>query len=376
MRKRHPKIKLPKVRLESTDNRSRHGSNKMILLESLEQRQMLSGKTVAIAMHSIISNTSVITAGPNAPSSLTATGAAKEIDLHWVDNGGTETLIKIERRLQSQGSNAYIQIGFVAASATAYTDTSAAPATQYAYRIRSTSGPSDSNYSNETTAAISSTGGTGGGTGGTGGPNAPSALTATLAIGEVDLHWVDNGGVESLFKIERHLLSQGANAYIQVGFVGSTATSYADKSVAPSTQYVYRIRSSNGPVDSSYSNEVSTTPGIPGGGGGGTGGTGGTASVLSAPSGLLATGTASGVGLQWTLNSTIQTGLKIERRLQSQGPNAYTQIAYVPGTATRYSDTSAATGSQYVYRIRVTDGPSDSNYSNEATTTSSPARSR
>ena len=315
----------------------------------------------------------VAAAAPNAPGSLTATGAMKEIDLHWVDNGGMETLFKIERRLQTQVANAYTQIGFVGASATGYADTTALPAMQYVYRIRSTNGPLDSNYSNETPAAmlaiIVPPGG--GNPGGSGAPNAPSALTAVAAVGEVDIHWVDNGGTESLFKIERHLLSQGANAYVQVGYVGANATSYADKSAVPATQYIYRIRSSNGPVDSAYSNEAPTSAGTPGGGGTG-GGTGGTTSGLSAPTGLLATVNAAGVALQWTLNSSSQTGLKIERRLQSQGANGYTQIGYAGGTTTAWSDPTAAVGVQYVYRIRVTNGGSDSGYSNEAATVAAP----
>ena len=327
---------------------------------------MLSAHTAVSSTIHFSPHALVATSAPNAPSSLTATGAAKEIDLHWNDNGGNETLFKIERRLQSQGANAYTQIGFVGASATGYVDTSARPATQYVYRIRSTNGPLDSSYSNETapamaTSVVPPTGG-----GGTGGPNAPSALAATSAAGEVDLHWVDNGGVETLFKIERHLISQGANAYVQIGFVGANATSYADKSAVPATQYIYRIRSSNGPVDSAYSNEAPTSPGTTGGG------TGGTTAGLSAPTGLLAAVNAAGVALQWTLNSTSQTGLKIERRLQSQGTNAYTQIGYAGGTATAWSDSTAAAGMQYVYRIRITNGASDSGYSNEAATAASP----
>ena len=156
---------------------------------------MLSAHTAVSSTIHFSPHALVATSAPNAPSSLTATGAAKEIDLHWNDNGGNETLFKIERRLQSQGGNAYTQIGFVGASATGYVDTSGRPATQYVYRIRSTNGPLDSSYSNETAPAMATnvvppTGG-----GGTGGPNAPSALAATSAAGEVDLHWVDNGGV-------------------------------------------------------------------------------------------------------------------------------------------------------------------------------------
>lgn len=301
---------------------------------------------------------------PNTPASLNATATSGEIDLHWVDNGGSETLFKIERRPQSVGANGYIQIGFVGANVTNYADTSAAPATSYVYRVRSTNGPVDSGYSNEATGAIA---GTIAPTGGNGGPNAPTALTATSATGEVDLHWVNNGGGASLFKIERHLLSDGANAYVQVGFIGANATDYADKSAAPATQYIYRIRSTNGPVDSAYSNDAATStgsaripnglpPGLPTGG-------------PAAPTSLSATSSVSGVSLQWTDASTAQTGLKIERRPQSQGANAYIQVGYVGGTATGYLDASVGSATTYVYRVRSTTGPTDSAYSNEASPT-------
>jgi hypothetical protein len=48
------------------------------------------------------------------------------------------------------------------------------------------------------------------------------------------------------------------------------------------------------------------------------------------------------------------------------------QIGFVGGSATAYLDATAGSGSAYTYRIRATNGPTDSPYSNEASTTTTP----
>jgi hypothetical protein len=345
----------------------RGACNEMSYMESLEPRQLFSALPGVLAPSQTIYTGSV----PMDPSALTASGTAAEIDLKWVDNGGNETLFKIERRPQSQGANAYVQIGFVGVGSTAFADTTAAPATQYVYRIRSTNGPLDSNYSNEAAGAMNGvTTSPGGGTPGTGGVAAPSSLTATTGAGEIDLKWVDNGSGETLFKIERRLASQGANAYMQVGFVAATSTAYADTTAAAGNIYVYRIRSTNGPTDSPYSNEAASNGTVSGGPTTGPGP--GPSPGLASPASLSASSGASGIALAWVNTSTGQSLIKIERRLTAQGTNAYIQIGFVGGSATAYLDTTASSGTSYTYRIRGTNGPSDSGYSNEASTASTP----
>src|SRR4029079_7737751 len=71
-----------------------------------------------------------------------------QVQLNWTDNSSSETGYKIER---SDNGGAYAQIAQLGASAASYTDTTAQPGTNYAYRVRATSPLVDSDFSNVAT---------------------------------------------------------------------------------------------------------------------------------------------------------------------------------------------------------------------------------
>ena len=83
------------------------------------------------------------------PTSATATAmSSSRIDLTWIDNSVSETGYKIERKKTANGT--YSQIAHLGANVQSYSDTNGLEAnTRYYYRIRATSGTTNSDYSNE-----------------------------------------------------------------------------------------------------------------------------------------------------------------------------------------------------------------------------------
>src|SRR5439155_19681781 len=82
----------------------------------------------------------------------------------------------------------------------------------------------------------------------------PTSATATaVSSSQINLTWVDNSASETGYKIERKTTSTGT--YAQIDQVGANVQSYHDTNgLAPNTRYYYRVRATNGTIDSDYSN--------------------------------------------------------------------------------------------------------------------------
>jgi hypothetical protein len=107
-----------------------------------------------IATH-VASNSSCLTAGPAAPSNLTAiTVSGSQINLSWQDNSATETGFVVERKTGAGG--AWGQVGTTASNVSTFNNTGLVGGTTYFYRVQATSGTGSSGYSNEASATTSS----------------------------------------------------------------------------------------------------------------------------------------------------------------------------------------------------------------------------
>jgi cellulose/xylan binding protein with CBM9 domain/fibronectin type III domain protein/galactose oxidase-like protein len=97
--------------------------------------------------------------------------------------------------------------------------------------------------------------------------------------------------------------------------------------------------------------------------------------ALPPPSNLAATlaaGSCSQVTLTWTDNSSNEDGFKIERKIGAGG--TYAPHATVGANATTFNDPGLAPNTTYYYKVRAYKGGDNSQFSNEAsTTTASPA---
>lgn len=87
-------------------------------------------------------------------------------------------------------------------------------------------------------------------------PAAPSTLTATAGKRKITLHWTDNSGNETGFKIERS--ADNAN-FAQIATVGAGVVTYTNSNLTSGATFHYRVRSTNASGDSLYSNTASAT---------------------------------------------------------------------------------------------------------------------
>ena len=279
---------------------------------------------------------------PAAPTSLSATAAsATEINLSWVDNATNETTYKIERCLQA-GCASFTEIAQLGPDVTTYTNSGLSAGQTYSYRVRAANDGGNSAYSNIAAATT------------TGALPAPGGLTATArSTTQIDLTWTETSTTETAFLIER-CAGTGCTAFAQIAQTGANVTAYFDTTAAASTAYSYRVRATDGPTFSPYSNVASaTTPGT----------------LPAAPSALTASvASSTQINLTWQDNATNETGYKIER-CTNAGCTAFAQIAQVGADVAAYSDTGLTGGTSYSYRVRATNAAGDSGYSNVASAT-------
>jgi fibronectin type 3 domain-containing protein len=76
-----------------------------------------------------------------------------------------------------------------------------------------------------------------------------------VSSSEIDLTWIDNSVSETGYKIERRTGTTGD--YAQIDQVDANVQSYHDSGLDSNTRYYYRVRATNGTIDSDYSNSPS-----------------------------------------------------------------------------------------------------------------------
>jgi hypothetical protein len=179
---------------------------------------------------------------------------------------------------------------------------------------------------------------------------APSDLTATaLSSSSIELAWVDNSGEETGFEIERR---SGGEGFERIATVDAGVTRYVDTGLETQTRYTYHVRAIHATGQSDYSNEAEavTRENLPG-----------------APTNLTATAvSASAIDLTWNDNSAGEEHFEVERRTSG---GSFERIAQTAANATSYKDTGLVANTTYVYRVRATSAAGASDYSNEATAT-------
>jgi hypothetical protein len=179
---------------------------------------------------------------PIAPSGLTITSITSgSVILAWSDNSGNETGFRIQRKKGATGT--YTEIGTRGANVTTYwdDDTALLDGTQYYYKVRAYNPAGDSPFSNEVNGFTELA--------------KPTSADATaVSRSQINLTWTDNSATETGYKVERKKTSNGT--YTQIAQVGANVHSYSDTTgLEPATRYYYRVRATNGTLNSDYSNE-------------------------------------------------------------------------------------------------------------------------
>lgn len=164
-------------------------------------------------------------------------------------------------------------------------------------------------------------------------PTAPTDLAASLLDGpQVNLTWTDNSTDETSFVIER---STDGVTFSVLANVAVDTLSYEDMSVVAGNSYDYRVAAVNAGGTSTYAGPVNVT--IPG------------PQAPAAPEGLEANFEDTPlIHLQWTSNSTDETGFVIQRATDGV---TFSDLATVGAGLTTYDDLAVAGGVTYTYQV-------------------------
>lgn len=291
---------------------------------------------------------------PAAPTNLNASATGtSSIHITWSDNANNETGYRLERSTDGSNFGLLTNLG---ANATSFDDSGLAAATKYYYRVQATGSPNSSTYSNIGNATTQSATTSGA-------PAAPTNLTArgsTSVANAIDLSWSDNANNETGYKIER---STDGRTFYPLAGTGPNGTFNRNTGLTSGRVYYYRVYAVNESGSSAYSNVVSAT----------TTSTGGTGNPTppAAPSGLAASATGtSSIHLSWADNASDETGYRIER--STDGAN-FAFVTNAAANATTFDDSGLAAGNKYYYRVQAIGSPSNSDYSNIASTTTQSA---
>lgn len=166
---------------------------------------------------------------------------SKTIRLVWTDNNTNENQTLIERR--SASSLTYSIIGSAKADETYFDDTDVIFGLTYYYRIRVTDNINFSGYTSEVSANVQSAL-----------INTPSNLQAYYsAASTIKLTWKDNSNNEINFSVERADDTSLLN-FVEIAKTDMDIAEFDDASTVGGKTYAYRIRATDGVVNSGYSN--------------------------------------------------------------------------------------------------------------------------
>jgi fibronectin type 3 domain-containing protein len=287
--------------------------------------------------YSNVASATTLPGAPGAPTGLTATAVSTtQINLSWNDVT-LESGYQVERSLD--GSTGWTQVGTPGANVTSFSDTGLSPNTTYYYRVRATNLSGNSPYSSNANATTQLPI-----------PASPTGLAAAaISTSQLDLSWSDVS-FETTYKIERSL--DGSSGWTQIGTTGANVTTYSDTGLSTSTTYYYRVLASNAAGDSGYSSSASATT---------------DSDIPNAPTDLVATvQTATSVTLDWTDNSSNETGFRVQRSNNGVG---WSTVATTAANATTYTVTGLTTGQLYYLRVRANGAAGNSSNTSAVTAT-------
>ena len=287
---------------------------------------------------------------PNGPFGLVALGlSSTEINLYWHSNSSNESGFAVER---SSDGGSFTVVATLPAGTTTYPDTDLDPSTTYQYRVRAFNSMGNSSYTGVAMATTLTSGATAipapVGTP-TSVPNGPFALSTTpYGSTQINLTWHDNANNEAGYAVER---SEGtSDVWTVIMLLPADSTFYFDTTLAPATQYIYRVRAFNALGDSSYAGPSSTST-LPGGS---------TArtpistppSVTTVPNGPFALSaqviSATQIDLAWHDNSDDADGYLLERQT---GDGDFEPLANLAPDSVSFTDDTVTAGNTYTYRL-------------------------
>ncbi len=284
---------------------------------------------VATAVSSAAASVSVtVLQPPPAPGGLRVSAVSStQLAVAWTAEApgpGGPTEYRVQR---SADGASFAQVAVVAgAGASSWQDSGLSPSTAYYYRVVAANPAGASAPS----AAASAT------TLSTPPPAAPSGVTATASgANRVDVAWTETSANATQFKIERSL---DGSSFSPAGTAGAAARSYSDLGLAPNTLYYYRVTASgvggvSAPSSVAQARTADVAPATP-------------VNVSAAVSGH-------SISVTWTLASTNETSVRVERSAAGGG---WTALASLPARSQSYTDSAAVPLVSYTYRVTAING--------------------
>ena len=272
---------------------------------------------------------------PAAPVLKAAISAPGSVSLTWdapSSRGGSPSGYRVYRGTASGGETLLATLGTTGT----YTDSTVAPGQTYYYEVAALNSLGEGARSNERTAAT------------VGAPGAPQLTSAMPGNSQVSLTWsapsTDGGAAITAYNVYR--ASGGAGALIAT--LGNV-TSFTDATAVNGQSYSYSVSAVNAVGEGQRSNALSATP----------------RTVPGAPQLTSAKGVSSGIALAWSAPASnggaAVTAYKIYRGTASGGETLLTSV----GNVTAYTDTTAANGKTYYYRVSAVNAAGEGPRSNE-----------
>lgn len=260
---------------------------------------------------------------PAAPANLTLNKISSKIyNLSWTDESDNETNFELWRK---EDTSSFKLIRTLPQNSISTNDTIPSPNLPYSYMVKASNENGGSASNIVTTIPDVSV------------PiNPPSNLSGTAyGTSRIKLTWKDNSSDELAFKIERKVSS--SNTFEQLAFTNANDTVYYDTTgLFPTTQYTYRIAAVGEYGLSVWSNSISVST---------------LSHDVNPPDNLQVRydSTSNNVILSWNDNSYFDIETRIER---SGIDKKFAEIGKAGENITTYSDSTAARGNIYYYRIR------------------------
>ena len=277
---------------------------------------------------------------PAAPSVLWVTisamyGAVVDVTLYWADNSNDETGFVISRAVQpTDGSTPVFQVvGEVAANVTSFSELPGYGQWLYKVNAKNLNGLSaDSDVRTVTLTPPTP-------------PVAPTNLGGYVTGTYVSLTWTDNANNEQYYIVSRAPQPASGDPVFQVIRQASANVNYISDQPGYGT-WIYKVHAQN-PTGSSADSNTYTATVLP--------------PPPAAPTNLTAAVSGSNVVLNWSDNSTNESGFEVYRAVSSSTPT-FTKIGVAAPNARSFTDVPGK--GAWLYKVRAFNSGGVSGYSN------------
>jgi pectin methylesterase-like acyl-CoA thioesterase len=265
---------------------------------------------------------------PAAPSVLTGLRTDAGVVLDWADNKETDLAGYVVTRATSSGGT-YTKLSATAVADSTFVDTSAAVGVSYYYRVTAVDlGGYASKVSSVAVLVPDTTA-----------PAVVRSMVTSVSTSSVKLDWASNTDSD-LAGYHVYRASTVDGAYARLTTAPRTSSDYTDSTAPAGVPSYYRVTAVDKSGNESVAVAVTATR------------KDGTAPA--APKSLVATGSETGISLDWADNAEADlAGYVVSRATTSGG--TYTVLTTTPTTASQFVDTTAPAGATVYYRVSAKD---------------------